>query len=219
MGKTIDIEANSLLEAVGHIPQRIPENLFLTSIAIISQGKMMVTQGRAKTTQEAYNLVTNEIPKNVIIVNKEEVNPPTTSKLIVEAENEMNARWEVLKKITLQDGESIKSLNLKTSGSKGFLKKGKKLNQYEAEIFKEANVRVVYQERARIRIEIDEMENLKMKMRNAESYYLMNSWGGIDFNRSPIVKNSIIKDPLGIAVDSASNFYVTGHDVISAGEN
>ena len=145
LGKKIDIEANSLPEAVSQIPQRIPENLFLTSIAIISQGKMMVTEGRAKETQEAYKLVTNEIPENVIIVNKEEVSPPTTIKLIVEAESEMNARWEVLKKITLQDGETIKSLSLKDSGSKGFLGKGKKPNKYEAEIFKEAKVRVIYQ--------------------------------------------------------------------------
>ena len=63
------------------------------------------------------------------------------------------------------------------------------------------------------------MENLKMKMRNAESYYLMSNWGGVGLDRSPIVKNLLIEDPLGIAVDGSSNFYVTGKDVTSVGEN
>lgn len=151
--RTIEVEADSLYEARKLIKSQIPEGFHLLSEKVVSDVKRGTEEAIAETTEAAYEKAQNEIPNNADIIEKKVLTPPGSRVVTVEAFDEQSAKEQVKSQIVRP--EKIRGLKLAIVGRKGLLGIGKKPNQYEAEIFQQAVVRIAYKTKARIAATID----------------------------------------------------------------
>lgn len=150
--KTIEIEAETLEEAREQVKSQIPEGVSVLSEKVISDGKPKTTRAAADTTEAAFVKAQSEIPTNADILEKKELTAPELKVTAVEDFDEQSAKARLQSQIG--NTAIIKALRLITSGKQGFLGIGKKPNQYEAEVFQQAVVEIIYKTTAKIYVEV-----------------------------------------------------------------
>ena len=152
--QSIEVEADSLLEARKQIRSRIPENFEILSEKILSDGKIESARAVADTTEAAYEEALSKLPPEVEVVERKELVAAHQKNMIIEAFDEENARAQIGRKI----GKNAKVVNAKLlkSGKKGFFGMGKKPNSYEFQVFQQAAVEIKYKKKAKIRVILHE---------------------------------------------------------------
>ncbi len=172
----LDIEADSLAEARTQLKSQIPEGLRLRTQKIISNGKPATIVCNAENVEKAFEQASNKLPSSVTILEKKVLNSPESTKVVIEAFDETDAKMSavykiqelVLKKLYAvmgvenekryfalakrdQEFVQVKGIMIKEPGKRGFLGIGKKPNSYEVEIAQQAIVEIKYKQKSRIR--------------------------------------------------------------------
>jgi hypothetical protein len=104
--------------------------------------------GIAATVEEAFVKAQSEIANNVEIIERKEIATPKQTIVVVEDFDEQSARVQA--KNQVGSYAKIKMIKLVTPGKQGILGIGKKPNRYEAEVFEQAVVEIIYKTKARI---------------------------------------------------------------------
>lgn len=163
--KTIEIEADSLNRAKQQVRSQIPAGLHLLSEKVISDGKSKTVKAKAETTEEAFTKAQAKVPKDANVIKKEEITAPSHRVITIEAFDEQSARSQL--KGQIGKTAIIKFIKLVGLGNKGFLGIGKKPNQYEAEIFQQAVVKIIHKKKAKISATIGKIKRSARIKRSA----------------------------------------------------
>ena len=150
--QVLEIEAESLEEAREQLNSQMAERYDLLSEKIISDGKPKTVNAVADTTEAAFAKAQGEIPDNADILERRVLISPARKVITVDAFDkksaEASARFEARSQF---DGDVVlQGLGLKATGRKGLLGIGKKPNQYEAEICRQAFVAITYKPKVKI---------------------------------------------------------------------
>lgn len=155
MSRTMEIEADTLEQAINAIKQRMPEGCSCLSKTVLCDGTEQCISTSEPTTEEAFDRARKQVPANAAIVSEIEKSPPVTQKTRVEADNEEEARAYIQKQFSGRVLESI-NIALVSTGRKGLWGIGRSPNLYEAEcIVKNSQVEIHFRPRARLLIEYD----------------------------------------------------------------
>lgn len=150
MSEIINVEAVSLEEARKQVRLKTPEGFQWLSMEIESDGNQRTIRKVGKTTESAFEATEKQIPERAEILNKQEIISPWEKTLTIEAEDESQAKSMAIDQT--DSAAAIVSIKLVFQGKKGFLGIGKKLNQYEVKMLKEATVEITYKENVRISV-------------------------------------------------------------------
>jgi len=168
--RIIEVEADSLQEARIKAKSQVPEGLQITSEEILSDGKTSSKAGIADTIEAAFTDAESKLPSDVEIVDRKQHNAPNRKVVTVEAFEGQTARAQVEQSFKFM-GPRIESMKLKETGRKGFLGRGKKPNTYEIQVFEPAWVTVVYNKKARIRVNLAESpEHWARRLKEKKDY-------------------------------------------------
>jgi hypothetical protein len=150
--KIIEIEAETLEEARKRIKSQIPEGLHLLSEKIISDGKPKTVRAIGDTSDSAFIKAQIEIPDKADIIEKKVVSESEHLFIIVKEETEKIAyAWATFNaKDRFGSNAEVKNLKLTIKGKKGFLGFGKQNDEYNAEIFRPAEVVITYKTKTKI---------------------------------------------------------------------
>ena len=154
--KIVEIEAKSLEAAKEQLMSQITEDRYLVSEQIISDGVPKTVKAIADTSEVAFAKAQGEIPNDVDILEKKELISPVQKVITVEAFDKHNAESRVRSKLRDQfdDNAVLQSLRMTVAGRKGFFGVGKKSNQYEAEIRRQAMIEITYKPKVKISAKI-----------------------------------------------------------------
>ncbi len=156
--KTIEIEADSLEEAQRQLRSQIPNSLYIHTERAISNGRSKIVKAVADTTEIAFTIAQKEIPVEASVIEKKILTSPEQRVVTVEAFDEQAASALIADKVR-DTKEIIKAIKLKVIGNKGLFGVGKKPNQYEADVLRQANVEVTYSTKAKISAELGDKTN------------------------------------------------------------
>lgn len=147
----INVEAASLEEARKQARLQTPDGFQWISLQIESDGNQKTIKENGGTTETAFVKAQKQVPEGAKILSKQEIVSPWKKGITIEAEDESQA-----KSLAIDQSDSaatIVSTKLVTQGKKGFLGIGKKPNQYEVKMMKQATVEIAYKENVRLSIE------------------------------------------------------------------
>jgi len=166
--QSIEVEADSLIEARKQIQSRIPENFEILSEKILSDGKIESTRAVADTTEAAYHEALSKLPPEVEVLERKELVAAHQKNMIIEAFEEENARTQIGKKI----GKNARVVNVKLlkSGKKGFFGMGKKPNSYEFQVLEQAAVEIKHKRKAKIRVVLQESPDFWIQKLEKKDY-------------------------------------------------
>jgi hypothetical protein len=148
MDHTIDVEADSLKEAKERVRSLMPEGQEVISEKVVSDGQKKSAESFAETTEKAFAKAQDKIPGDAVVLEKRVLMTPEERTVKAEGFDEKSAREQVAR--GLGKSAKIQSINLVAAGKKGFLGIGRKPNQYAAEVFQQAVVKIVYKQKAKI---------------------------------------------------------------------
>jgi hypothetical protein len=157
-GQSIEVEADSLLEARRQVQSKVPDGFEILSETILSDGKIKRIQHKADTVETAYTEALSTLPPDVEVVEKKELVTPYRKTVVVEAFDEPSASAQVEKDISKT--ALVAHVTLVAQGKKGFLGVGKKPNRYEFQVYERAVVEIRYRQKARIRVTVHESPEL-----------------------------------------------------------
>jgi hypothetical protein len=156
--QTYEITAESLSEARNQAKARIPPGYYLLSEQILSEDKTEIVKETSEKTEDAFATAKTKLPLGVVIISEKLVQAPGVYAMQLPGIDENAARKQAESKI--DNTCDIKTISLKTPGSKGFLGIGKTLNQYEIQISKKAVAEITYKTNSTIKITItDQISN------------------------------------------------------------
>jgi hypothetical protein len=163
MAQQIEIEAESLEEAREQLQSQVPEGFELLSERVVSDGKPKTVKGVAETTEAAFTKAASQIPDDAKVLERKEIAPAERHVITVEAPDEQTARSRASSRARGQfkGRATVQSVTLAVAGRRGFLGLGAKPNQYDAEIFTQAVVEIVYKSKAKISAQIDKDDPTK----------------------------------------------------------
>jgi len=143
MKKDINVFAYSLKEAQKKLEAQIPTGFFLISLEKHESQKLS-KKAYANTTDEAFSMIENKIPKKVISINKKILKEASIKKVEEYAYNE--ADIYATSHTMFDDTEAeIKEISLTTKGSNGVFGIGKKPSIFLVEILYKALVEIDYE--------------------------------------------------------------------------
>jgi len=155
--KTIEVEAVSLDEAREQINSQVPKGFHVIMEQIISDGKPQTAKSYGDTTEAALAKGESNIPNNADILEHKVLSTPQQKIVTIEAFDEHIARSRARASQTSK-GEEIKSVEMTSPGSKGFLGIGKKPNQYKIEVVRDALVEITYKTKVKVITTIGKLE-------------------------------------------------------------
>lgn len=155
MSRTMEIEADTMEQAIQEMKRRIPAGCSCLSKTVLCDGTEQCIRTSESTTEEAFNEARRQVPANAAVLSETEKSPPVKQKTLIEAYNEEEAKVLVRKQFSGRFLESI-NISLISMGRKGLWGIGRRPNLYEAEcIIKNAQVEICYRPRASLLIEYD----------------------------------------------------------------
>ena len=147
--ETIEVEAESLPEAMSRLQARVPPGLFLLSRVIRSDGAPTKIRAVGTTVEQAFATVQASLPKDASIVEQKVLHSPTTRTYTFEAETEQDAKRRADSYVSRTT--KLLQLALAVPGKKGLLGMGRRANQFQAEVLEMAEVEVTSKLPARVR--------------------------------------------------------------------
>lgn len=153
----IDFEADSLELAREKNQKHITDDLRLISERVLCDGKPTTTKPQISTSEElAFEEARKRLSEDVEILEEIVLRSALQEVIIVEGFEEREAKHEANTQARKQFGGPIKTniCKLIKAGRKGVAGIGKQPNQYEVEIFRNAEVEIKYKPKAKIRAEI-----------------------------------------------------------------
>ena len=147
--QTITIVANSLEQAKELLKTRVPEGFQIISEEIISDDIPKVMNISGDSSELALEKLKTRLPVDAELLEWKEITPAERKLISVDAEDEQSAQTQALFNI-IGKRPTIKRVSIISKGSKGFLGIGKKINQYQFEIFHESNIKATYRTKAKI---------------------------------------------------------------------
>lgn len=203
--RTIEIEAESFAEAQRQLRSQIPKGMFIHMERIMVSGGTKTVKATADTTELAFEIAQKEIPIEASEVKKKILTSPERRAIIVEAFDEQTASALIADKVKGTD-EVIKTTKLKAIGNKGLLGVGKKPNQYEADIHRQALVEVTYNTKAKIYAELGDktsevnfeiLGNKNDELATSLIYKFCDLFGKVTVtsNKMPIIASAKISKP------------------------
>jgi hypothetical protein len=166
--QSIEVEADSLLEARKKIQPRIPEGFAILSERIISDGKIESIINKADTIETAYKEALNKLPPDTEVVEKRELVTPYRKNVVVEAFDEQSASTKFRNEISKT--AIVADVKLTKQGKKGIFGRGKKPNRYEFQVFEQAVVEIKYKKKAKIRVILHESPDFWIRKLEKKDY-------------------------------------------------
>jgi tetratricopeptide (TPR) repeat protein len=161
--QVFEISAESLEEARALMKSQIPTGLHLLSEEIIADGNPKTIQATADTTKAAFAKARDQVPGNAEIQEEKELKSPIREVITLGAFDEQAAQSTAKTRARTQSAV-LNDLRLVAAGRRGFLGIGKRPDQYEAEIVRQAVVEITYKIKAKISVTaVDEVEPLLSK--------------------------------------------------------
>jgi len=151
--QTIEVEAESMLEARRLIQSKIPPGFESQSEKVISDGQTVIITVAAETIAAAQDQARSQIPDGAWVVEQKDLTTPATTVINVQAYDEPGAKTEARRLI--DPTATIHTIKLVTAGRAGFLGLGKVPNQYDVEVFQPAVVAITYQTKVKLVVTID----------------------------------------------------------------
>ncbi len=148
----IEIEADSIEEAIKQANTRKPRDFSILSEEILSDGKRKSVKGVADTMETAFAQARDLVPAGAKIIEEKEQITPSQRFLEVEAYDEASAEKKA--KGNIHKSGRIDSVRLKTLAKKGFLGIGKTPNVYEVKVLQPAVAKVTFKSKAKIRVKV-----------------------------------------------------------------
>ena len=148
----IEVEADSLEEARELLKSQVPEGLYLISEQVISDGSVQTIKAYADSVEAAFAKACSEVPEGAEIVKETKLADPKREGFTVEAADEESARSVATSQASSRFGKeaTVENLRLVAEGKKGFLGVGRKPNQYEVEVVRQAAVEITYKTKAKV---------------------------------------------------------------------
>lgn len=153
------IEAKSLAEARQLLDSKIPDDFYILSEEVLSDGIPKIEAATGETTAGAFLTAENAIPSDAEIQEKKEIVKFDKRILEVKEFGEQKARAMVKQQLTQH--KKLETIHLKERGRQGFLGIGRSPDIYVATIVQQAVVEITYKEPVKIKI--------KMKKRSSKS--------------------------------------------------
>src|SRR6266540_473748 len=172
--QTIELEAETLEEVRNKIDGQIPEGFQLFSERVISSGNPRSIKEIANTAKDAFEKALIQVPSDGKVIEKIEIAAPAKNFIIVEAFDEQSAishaEQQAMRQTVrhLENTIIVKGIKLVSLGTKGFLGLGRKPNKYEAEIFWQAAVEIIYKQNVRVSFELLDTKTFEEKKRTEE---------------------------------------------------
>jgi hypothetical protein len=153
--RSLNIEALSIDEAKQILKSRIPKDYYVTSEEVLSEGEHHVIQAKNENLTDATLQAESQIPPGFKFVIKDALSKPGERTTEIRANNEQEAVI-LANKDALPHG-SVISVDLKETGSRGFLGFGHKPNLYLAIIRDLAVVEIRAAEQSKFRFYIRQL--------------------------------------------------------------
>jgi hypothetical protein len=154
--ETFEIVAASLEEARSQANARTPEECFVLSQTVLSDGRALTLREAAESTEAASKAARSKVPIGFRVDHEEETRSPEITTVRILAEGEAGARSKAQSQI--DKDSAIKKITLATPGKRGFLGIGKTQNQYDVEILRYARVEIRCKSDAKLSVTIGKSE-------------------------------------------------------------
>jgi hypothetical protein len=149
---TIEVEAESVEEARKELANRIPAGFYLLSESIVATGEPSWVMASGETAEEAAEKARRLVPPGAAVLETKQLTEAKSEVISLEANDEKSAQSSMKARATEDLGRTagVRNLVLVQPARKGVLGLGKRPNCFSAEIFRLAEVRVIYKYKARI---------------------------------------------------------------------
>ena len=152
--RTVEVEADSLEEAMKQIEAQVGEGQVILTQKVLSDGEVHAARGDDETSEGAFEKAATQVPEGAEEVDRVVATPPGSRNIEVEAFDERAA--QTLAGKVIHATEVVGDAELAAPGSKGLLGIGKKPNRYRVEIRQRAIVDIMYRQKARVSAVIGE---------------------------------------------------------------
>jgi len=142
------LEADSVDEALSRISAEVPAGYEVLETEVLSKARSDTITCSAATREKAFGQARHKVPKGASLTEEKELRQAGSENMTVEAADDEAARLEVERRV--EEGTKIQLIELEKPGSSGFFGFGKKPNQYRAQVFHPAVVRVSYRLTAKV---------------------------------------------------------------------
>lgn len=153
--RSLKVEAISIDKAKQILKSRIPKDYYVTSEEVLSEGERHVIQAKNENLTDATLQAEAQIPPGFKFVKKDVLSHPGERTTEIRANNKQEAVI-LANKDALPHG-SVVSVNLKETGSRGFLGFGHKPNLYLSLVKDQAVVEITSAEQSKFRFSIRQL--------------------------------------------------------------